>query len=278
MPALFVVMWSSGFIGAKYGLPYVEPFTFLLLRFAVVSVILALVALVAGAPWPESWGQFGHIAVAGLLVQGVYLGGIFAAIHLGVPAGVSAIIVSIQPLLTAAVAGPLLGEQIDARRWLGLALGFAGVVLVVARTLHLSGANLAGLALCVMSLVAITAGTLYQKRYCAALDLRSGSLIQFAASALLMLALSALFEQRHVEWTSQFIFALIWVSVVLSIGAISLLFTLIRRGAASQVASLFYLVPPVTALMAYVFFGETLGPLALLGMAIAAVGVALVNR
>jgi drug/metabolite transporter (DMT)-like permease len=282
MPTLFVLLWSTGFIGAKYGLPYAEPFTFLLLRFGLVALLLGAAALVVRAPWPGHWTQVGHIAVAGLLVQGVYLGGVFAAIHRGVPAGVSALIVGIQPILTAAVVGPLLGERVRPRQWLGLLLGFVGVVLVVTRGLRLQGGGqgggLAGLALCVAALLAITAGTLYQKRFCAGLDLRTGAFIQFAASAVLMAVLSGLFESGHIEWTGHFLFALAWLSLVLSLGAISLLFVLIRRGAASQVASLFYLVPPVTAVMAYVMFGETLGPAALAGMAVAAVGVALVNR
>lgn len=282
MPALFVLLWSTGFIGAKFGLPYAEPFTFLLLRFGVVIAILGAITLAVRAPWPANWAQVGHIAVAGLLVQGIYLGGVFAAIHLGVPAGVSALIVGIQPLLTAAVVGPFLGERVRARQWFGFVLGFIGVALVVTRTLHFDGAregaSLSGLALCGAALLGITAGTLYQKKYCAGLDLRTGALIQFGASALMMIPLSVLFEHQHIAWTRDFLFALLWLSLVLSVGAISLLFILIRRGAASRVASLFYLVPPVTAIMAYLIFGETLGPLALIGMAIAAFGVALVNR
>lgn len=277
-PAVFVVLWSSGYIGAKYGLPYAEPLTFLFLRFGLVVVVLAMASLVLRAPWPKSWAQVGHIAVAGLLVQGGLLGGVFEAIHLGVSAGLSAVIVSIQPLLTGVLVGPLLGEEVRPREWLGLVLGFIGVVLVVLRTLHFDKGNVAGLGLCLASLAAITGGIIYQKKYCAALDLRTGSLIQFTAATLMMLILSALFEHQHVEWTPHFIFALLWCSVVLSIGAMSILFILIRQGAASRVASLFYLVPPVTALMAYLIFGETLGPVALIGMTIAAGGVALVNR
>ena len=277
-PALFVVLWSTGFIGGKLGLPYAEPFTFLTLRFTLVAAILAALATVLRAPWPASWRQAGHIAVAGLLVQGVYLGGVFAAIHLGVSAGVSALIVSLQPILTAAVVGPLLGERIHMRQWLGLVFGFIGVILVVTRTFRFEGGGPAGLALCVAALLGITAGTLYQKKYCAALDLRTGACIQFAAAALLMAVLSLLFEHQRIEWTGDFILALVWLTLVLSFGAVSLLFIMIRRGTASRVASLFYLVPPVTAVMAYVIFGETLGPLALLGMAIAALGVALVIR
>jgi drug/metabolite transporter (DMT)-like permease len=285
LPALFVVLWSTGFIGAKYGLPYIEPFTFLLVRFIVVAALLALIAFAWRAPWPKHWTEIGHIAVAGLLVQGIYLGGVFASIHAGVPAGVSALIVSIQPLLTAAVVGPFLGERVSGRQWFGFALGFLGVALVVARTIDfahqgggLAGAGLVGFGFSAAALVGITIGTLYQKKYCAGLDLRTGSCIQFMASALFMALLATLFETRHIVWAPPLIFAFVWLVVVLSLGAISLLYVLIRRGAASRVVSLFYLVPPVTALMAYGAFGERLGPLALLGMALAVLGVALVNR
>lgn len=277
MPALFVVLWSSGFIGAKYGTPYAEPFTFLLLRFALAIVLLGAMALVTRAAWP-GWRQSGHLAVAGLLVQGVYLAGVYAGLRLGVPAGVSALIVCVQPVLTAALVGPFLGERVRPGQWLGFALGFAGVALVVSRTLDFGSAGLEGLAFNIAALLGITGGTLYQKKFCARFDLRTGSLIQYLAAALLIAILCLLFERWQVEWTPTFVFSLLWLVLVLSIGAMFLLFILIRRGAASRVASLFYLVPPVTALMAYGFLGERLGPLALLGMAIAALGVALVNR
>jgi drug/metabolite transporter (DMT)-like permease len=277
MPAVFVVLWSTGFIAAKLGLPHAEPFTFLLLRFTLVATVLAAIALLLGAPWPGSWRQAGHIALTGILVQGVYLGGVFAAIHLGISAGVSALIVGVQPILTATAVGPLLGEQVRPRQWLGLLFGFAGVVLVVAHALHFDGGGLAGLALCVAALLGITIGMVYQKKYCASLDLRTGASIQFAAAALMMAVLSVIFEHQRIEWTGDFIVGLLWLSLVLSVGAISLLSIMIRSTAASRVASLFYLVPPVTALMAYLAFGETLRPLAVLGMAIAAAGVALVN-
>jgi len=277
MPAVFVLLWGTGFIAAKLGLPHAEPFTFLLLRFALVAAILGAMAPLFGAPWRGSWRQAGHIALTGLLVQGTYLGGVFAAIHLGISAGVSALIVGVQPILTATVVGPLLGEPVRPRQWLGLLFGFAGVVLVVARALHFDGGGVAGLALCVAALLGITIGMVYQKKFCASLDLRTGTCIQFTAAAFMMAVLSFAFEDQRIEWTGAFIVGLLWLSLVLSVGAVSLLSIMIRRAAASRVASLFYLVPPVTALMAYFAFGETLRPLALLGMAIAAAGVALVN-
>jgi drug/metabolite transporter (DMT)-like permease len=278
MPAVFVLLWSTGFIGAKYGLPYAEPLTFLLIRLSLVAAVLTVVALVMRAPWPATWREGAHIAVAGLLVHGVYLGGVFTGIHHGLPAGVAALIVGLQPLLTAAGAGPLLGEKVTPKQWLGLILGLVGVLLVVAEKLSLSTDHLVGAGLCTAALIGITAGTLYQKRFCTGMDLRTGAIIQYTATSLGLLAIAPWFETMRVAWTPEFLFALGWLSFVLSVGAVFLLFQLIRRGAAARVASLFYLVPPVTAAIAFLMFGERLGLPALAGMAIAVAGVALVNR
>jgi drug/metabolite transporter (DMT)-like permease len=276
MPALFVLLWSTGFVSAKYGLPYAEPLTFLLLRFVLVVALMLPLALVMRAAWPDSARQWAHVAVAGALMQGGYLSGVFCSIHLGMSAGVSALIVGIQPILTAFASAPLFGERLHARQWSGLFLGFGGVLLVVMGRSALSGITPATLALSLLALVSITAGTLYQKRYCGAVDLRTGSVIQFSAAGLLVLPLALAFETMQVRWTGEFVFALGWLVLVLSIGAISVLYVLIRKGAATKVASFFYLVPPTTALMAYAMFGETLNGMAMLGMALAAIGVALV--
>ncbi|MBK1839065.1 DMT family transporter [Azospirillum sp. YIM B02556] len=278
MPGLFVLLWSTGFIGAKYGLPYVEPLTFLLLRLGLVAVVLALVALASRAPWPRDWATAGRIALAGLLVHGVYLSGIFIAIAHGLPAGVTALVVGIQPLLTAALSGPLLGERVTGRQWAGLLLGLAGVGLVVREKLAIDAAHLVPLGYALVALVGITLGTLYQKRHGGGMDLRSGTAIQYGATALALAVAAPLTETMQVQWTSEFVFALVWLCFVLSVGAIFLLFALIRRGAAAKVASLFYLTPPVTTLIAWILFGEKLGVVALAGMAVAVCGVALVNR
>lgn len=278
MPGLFVLLWSTGFIGAKYGLPYVEPLTFLLIRLGLVAVVLALVALASRAPWPKDWATAGRIALAGLLVHGVYLSGVFLAIAHGLPAGVTALIVGIQPLLTAALSGPLLGERVSGRQWVGLLLGLAGVGLVVREKLSVDAEHLIGIGYAMAALVGITLGTLYQKRHGGGMDLRSGTAIQYAATAVVLAAVAPLTETMQVQWTGEFIFALLWLCFVLSVGAIFLLFALIRRGAAAKVASLFYLTPPVTALIAWMLFGEKLGVAALAGMAVAVCGVALVNR
>jgi drug/metabolite transporter (DMT)-like permease len=276
MPGLFVLLWSTGFVSAKYGLPYAEPLTFLLLRFLLVVALVLPLALATRAAWPVDITQIGHVAVVGVLMQGGYLGGVFCSIHLGMSAGISALIVGVQPILTAFASAPLFGERLRARQWLGLILGFGGVLLVVLGRSALSGITPATLALSALALVSITAGTLYQKRYCGAVDLRTGSVIQFCAAGLVLLPLALAFETMRVRWTGEFMLTMAWLVLVLSIGAISLLYMLIREGAATKVASFFYLVPPTTALMAYAMFGETLSAAAMAGMALAAIGVALV--
>jgi drug/metabolite transporter (DMT)-like permease len=278
LPAFFVFLWSTGFIVAKFGLPYAPPLTFLSLRFAAVLAILLPVVLLLRAPWPR--GQVGHLAVAGLLMQGGYLAGVWCAIKLGMPAGLSALIVGMQPILTAAAA-PLVGETVRPRQWLGLLFGLAGVGLVVAAKIHLAGLSVASLLLSVMALLSITAGTLYQKRYCASFDLRTGTVIQFAASLCLMLPLAVWLEGLRpdfavIDWTPRFVGAWLWSVLALSIAAIFLLFALIRRRDATQVTSLLYLTPPTTALMAWLMFGEALSLLGLAGMGLAVVGVILV--
>ncbi|TFI59290.1 DMT family transporter [Sphingomonas parva] len=278
VPALFVLLWSTGFIGARLGLPHSGPLTFLSLRYGVALVLLALVALATRAPWPRRPAAIGHYAVAGLLVHGLYLGGVFVGISLGVEAGVSALIVGLQPLLTAALAGALLGERVSARQWLGLALGLAGVALVLAGKLGQGPGDALGSLACVAALLGITAGTLYQKRFCADMDLRTGGVVQFAAAGLATAPLALLGEGWAVDWTGEFVFALLWLVLVLSIGAVTLLYLLIRRGAAAEVASLFFLVPPCTALIAWPLFGETLGAAALAGMLLTAAGVAMASR
>ncbi|WP_340318068.1 DMT family transporter [Rhizorhabdus argentea] len=277
-PALFVVLWSTGFIGARLGLPHTGPLTFLSLRYALAAGLLMLVSLASRAPWPSRLTEAGHFAVAGLLVHGVYLGGVFLGISMGVEAGVSAVIVGLQPLLTAALAGVLLGERVTPRQWLGLALGMSGVTLVLAGKMGQAPGSLLGSIACVAALIGITVGTLYQKRFCAGMDLRTGSVVQFVAAGLATAPLAFWFEDMHVQWSAEFAFALLWLVLVLSLGAVSLLYVLIRRGAASKVVSLFFLVPPCTALIAWPLFGETLGLPALAGMAITAIGVALASR
>jgi drug/metabolite transporter (DMT)-like permease len=277
-PYLFVFLWSTGFIGAGWGLPDAEPLSFLLVRYLCVIVLMLAIALLYRAPWPKDPRQWGHIGVSGLLIHAVYLGGVFTAIKHGLPAGITALVVGMQPLLTAVGAGRLLGEPVSARQWAGLALGFIGLALVVAGKFGFQGDLGPMLVPAVAALLGITAGTLYQKRFCAGFDLRTGSVIQFAASALLTALAIVLFAEFQVTWTASFVFALGWLVLVLSIGAISLLNLLIHRGSAVNVASLFYLTPLSTALIAWGVFGETLPALSLVGMVLAVGGVYLVVR
>lgn len=277
-PAVFVLLWSTGFIGARLGLPYAEPLTFLLVRFACVCAVLLAAAIVLRSPWPASWRETRRIAYVGLMIHGLYLGGVFTAIKLGVPAAIAALIVGLQPVLTALAAGPYLGERLSMRGWLGLGLGLFGVVFVLADKLSFDGADLFGIACALVALLGITAGTLYQKRHGGGMNLITGSFLQFAAVGLAYLPVALVFESMRIDWTGDFIFALVWLTLVLSIGAISLFHLMIRRGAAAKVASLFYLTPAVTAVLAYLIFGDTLAPLAIAGMIIGAIGVFLVTR
>lgn len=276
-PALFVVLWSTGFVAAKAGLPYAEPMTFLALRFAIVCALMAPAAFLLRAAWPGPRAAI-HVAIVGVLMHGAYLGGVFASIHHGLPAGVSALIVGLQPVLTACVVAPLLGERVAGARWVGLALGFAGVVLVLYEKLAFEGVTLFAAGLSFLALLGITAGTIYQKRFCGAVDLRSGGLIQYLAAGVVVGVTALVFESRAIVWAAPFVAALSWSVLVLSIVSISLLYWLIRHGAAARIASLFFLVPPVTAVMTAVMFGEALHVTALAGIALVAVGVALAQR
>lgn len=274
MPAVFVLIWSSGFVVAKFGLPYTTPLWFLVLRFVVVIATLLMMLPFMRVTWPST-SQSGHIAIAGMLIQAGYLGGVWCAIDAGMPAGLAALIVGLQPVLTAFVA-PAIGERVSARQWAGFALGFAGVSLVVANKIAVIALPIASVAFAVTALLSITSGTLYQKRQCPSFDLRAGSLIQFTASLAIALPLALIFEHWSTRFTPEFIGALMWSALVLSIGGMSLLFPLLRRGEATRVTSLFYLTPPVTALMAWIAFGERFTSLAMAGMVAAVVGVALV--
>lgn len=277
-PALFVLLWSTGFVGAKFGLPYSEPVTFMWYRYTIVSLLLGAFVLAVRAPWPRRPLTYVHLAVSGLMLHGIYIGGVFIAIAHGMSSGIAALIVGVQPLLTATLVGPLLGERLNARQWVGFVVGFAGLVLTVWKTLDRGELPLFGLVSCLCALFAITFGTLYQKRHTAGVDGRVGPLVQFIAMAVAAGVVSRLFETGAVEWHPRFVFALAWLCLALSLGAIGILWVLIRRGAAARVASLFYLVPPVTAVEGYFLFGETLHPVQLAGIATTALGVALINR
>lgn len=278
MPVVLVVLWSTGFLGAKFGLPYAEPATFLAYRCTLVAAILVVVAALTRAPWPSSAKAYFHLIVVGLLIQAVNLGCVFFAIDMGVDASVSALINGLQPVLVAIIAVWVLGERTSAWQWVGFALGLGGVALVVWRKLELGVGTPLGMSLSVCALLGLSIGVIYQKKFCEEMDLRTGTAVQTAAAAAALWIVSAWLETGVINWTGEFIFALVWLTFALSLGAIILLLYLIRRGQAARVSSLFFLVPPVAAIFSYFLFNETFGPVALIGMIMAVIGVGVVNR
>ena len=276
VPALFVFLWATGFIGAKFGLPYAEPMTFLALRMGLAALLLLAFALATRAPWPPNTMAALHVTVAGLLVHGGYLGGVFEAIRHGMPSGMVSLIVGMQPVLTSVAAILVLKERLSLRQWAGLALGLVGLALVLGHRVSFSDLTWQSAVMAVFALLSISLGMVYQKRFYAAVDLRTGGVLQYLASGLCYAGLAWAFETRQVTWSPAFTLALGWSVLALSLGAVALLYRLIRDGEASRVSSLLYLVPPVTALIAFACFDETLTWPAMGGMAVVALGVALV--
>ncbi|MCC2113790.1 MAG: EamA family transporter [Hyphomicrobiales bacterium] len=279
IPAAFVLLWSTGYIGSRLGAPYAEPFTFLAIRFVAVISILAVVAVFRGMAWPNGRAA-AHSMVVGVLVHGGYLGGVFWAIDRGMPAGVAALIVGLQPIATALFAGRVLGETVTIRHWLGLGVGLAGIALVVAPKLEWTGTGITPttVAVVIFAMLSITLGTIYQKRFAVAAPFVTGIVTQYLGALIVVGLAAALSENFEITWSGEFIFALSWLVLVLSIGAISLLMLMIREGAVSKVATLLYLVPAATAVIAYFLFGETLSAVQLLGMAVTVLAVALAAK
>ena len=281
MPAVFVLIWSTGFVVARFGMPHAPPMSFLALRYACSLLAFGVWIVLARASWPRDGMQWVHLAVTGVLMHGGYLGGVWIAIKGGMGAGLVALIVGLQPLLTAlwlsAQQGQAAGHRVTRRQWLGLCLGLMGLLLVVGNKLHLGEASLLGLAFTVLALASITVGTLYQKRWLAACDVRTANSVQLLAALAVTLPL-ALMESESIDWHPHMMGALAWSVLVLTLGGSSLLYLLIQRGAATRVTSLMYLVPPCTAVLAWLLFDEALGLSVLAGLALTAVGVALVVR
>ena len=285
MPAVFVLIWSTGFIVARYGMPYAPPFTFLLWRYFFSILCFLPWIVLARVAWPKDCRQALHLAVTGVLMHAGYLGGVWAAVKAGMGSGLSSLIVGIQPVLTAiwlSTMGAGEGQhRVTRRQWLGLLLGFAGLVMVVSRKFtqgtpldHVTPENMGW---AVMALLAITSGTLYQKRFVQPCDVRTANTVQLMAAALVTIPLAAL-EPEGMQWNGQLMGAMAWSVLGLTLGGSSLLYLLIQRGAAATVASLMYLVPPTTALVAWALFDEQITAITLLGTAITAVGVSLVVR
>jgi drug/metabolite transporter (DMT)-like permease len=278
-PPLFVLIWATGFIVARLVAPHAEPLTFLFVRYLLAALVLAAVAVTVRAPWPTTLQGWRDGLVAGVLLHGLYLGGVFWSVKHGLPAGIAALIAGLQPLATGLLVGPLLGEKVSRLRWTGIAVGFLGALLVVAPKLGAAdGFDVFPVAICFGGMVAITLGTIWQKRTGGAVDMRTNAAVQYIGAAAITLPLALLTEELWLEPVQELWIGLAWAVFGLSIGAIGLLLFLIRRGAVAGVAALLYLVPPVSAVMAYGLFGETLSVLQMVGMGVAAAGVALASR
>jgi drug/metabolite transporter (DMT)-like permease len=280
-PLAFAVLWSSGFIVAKFAAPDADPFTFLTVRFAVTIVVLGLIVVASRAPWPRSAGEAGHSMAVGVLLHGGYLAGVWWAVAHGLPVGISALITAAQPLLTAVLAAPLLGERVTRRQRLGIGLGFVGIVLVLAP--RLAGVEFAALAALPMlanfgATVSVTLGTFYQKRFVAGADLRTGTLLQFIGALIVVTPLALVTEALRFDPTPTLLAALAWSVLAISLAAIALLLLLLRHGEIARVAALIYLVPPLTALEAFILFGERLSVVQIAGVALTAAGVWLATR
>ena len=288
MPWVFVLIWSTGFIVARYGMPHAPPMKFLAVRYALSILCFLPWIVVAGVKWPSDRRKALHLAVTGVLMHAGYLGGVWAAVKAGMGSGLSSLIVGIQPVLTAIWLTSVGGQHVSRRQWLGLLLGFAGLVLVVSRKFGAGGpgdqANWINLSFAVMALLAITVGTLYQKRFVLPCDVRSANTVQLAAALLVTLPL-ALMESESMQWRSadaalnaELVGAMAWSVLGLTLGGSSLLYMLIQRGAAASVTSLMYLVPPSTALIAWLLFAEPITAVTIAGTALTAFGVSLVVR
>ena len=282
-PAIFVLLWSTGWISARAAAPYADPFTFLLVRFVLAGLVLLAIIVASRAPWPTTRHAWAHSLVAGALINTFYLAAVWWAIAQGLPAGISAVVAALQPILTAMLAPALLGERISARQWLGIAVGFAGIILVLApRLAALSSVSLDGLggilAINALGMLSVTLGVFYQKRFVPSGDLRTMTFIQYLGATATVLPLALLFEPMRFEINLVSMATLAWSVLAISIGAVALFLALIREGAVSRAAALIYLVPPATALQAWLLFDESLSPIQWLGIAVTVGGVALAVR
>ena len=281
-PIIFVLVWSTGFIGAKYILPFAEPFVFLTIRYLFATLILVAVAKAIGESLRISWPQVKQSILVSVFLHVIYIGGVFYAIFIDIPAGITAVIISLQPILVSAVAIPLLNEKMSYKQIFGLLLGFIGVTFLLIPKLFegdLSiGFSAAGITACVLALLGTTAGYLIQKKGGADIPFLAGTAVQFAAATIIFAIAAVIFEPLKVDVTLEFILALAWIVIALSIGSIFLLYYLLRKGSASSVSSLYYLVPPLTAIQAYLFFGERINTIGLVGMALAALGTLIVTK
>lgn len=281
-PVLFVFLWSTGFVGAKYIVPYAEPFTFLTIRYFLAAFILFAIAYAFKQPLKLSKEQFKASFAVGILLHVIYIGGVFYAVSLGVSAGISAVIVSIQPVLVSLLAVPLLGERLRWVQVVGLFLGVAGIALLLLPKVfqgdYTASTSIVGIVICVIALLGTSGGYLVQKKLGGEIPFLSGTGAQYAISAIAFAVLSLSTEDQIIQWVPEFFFGLAWIVFMLSIASIVLLYGMLRTGSASKVSSLYYLVPPVAAIQAYFLFDEVIGLVGIIGMAFAGLGVVLVMR
>ena len=281
IPWVFVWIWSTGFIAAKYGLPYAEPFTLLSYRFVITLFFLLILIIYKKSPWPETRLDFFHLLIAGVLIHGVYLGGVFQALKWGMPAGLGAMVIGLQPIGMALVAGVLLKEEVSKKQWTGLIMGLVGLYLVLFDSLDLTeqiafdGFPIWAVFAVIISLFAISIGTIYQKRFCSNMNLYSGAWVQYFSASILCILIVLFFENGEVSWSRTFILAMTWQVLGLSIGAILLLMTMIKKDALASVGSYFYLVAPLVAIQEWFLFEETIGLSALAGVVLISFGVAI---
>ena len=277
-PGLFVLFWASGFPVTRFGLNYIEPFTLLAARSGLnVLVVVAILPFVR-VRWPRNWREVGRIAVAGFLLQFAYLGAMFVALGEGVSQGLAALVAGMQPLITAMLVGRWLGERVTAIQWAGFLLGFGGLAAVMWERINIGTGTPLGFAVIALPPFLITAGSLYQKRFCADMDLRAGMIIQHSVAATACFGAALLLETREVIWGWELSFTLVWLVVILSFVATNLYYFMLRRGEAARVSGLFYLTPPTAVVLGYLTYGETFGVIAILGFGVAAAGVALISR
>jgi len=283
IPWIFVWIWSTGFIAAKYGLPYAEPFTLLSYRFVFTLLLLFLIISYNKSPWPSSKSEFFHLMVVGALIHGAYLGGVFQALKWGIPAGLGAMIIGLQPLGMALIAVVMLKEQVSKKQWMGLIIGLVGLYLVLFDSMDLTqdlafdGFPIFAVFAVISSLVVISIGTIYQKRFCSNMDLISGTWVQYLSASFVCIFIALLFETGEVSWTRTFVLTMAWQVLALSIGAIFLLMTMIKHGAAASVGSYFYLVAPLVAIQAWFLFDETIGISAFVGVILISLAVAITS-
>ncbi len=282
-PALFVLLWSTGWIAAGYAAPHGEPLTFLAVRYTLAGIALLALCFLSGASWPKRPADWGHAIGSGVLLHGIYLGGVWWAIDVGVPTSLSGLIAALQPLLTAMTAPFVVGERLTRLQWLGIALGLAGLVIAIVPRLmglelHLVAAAAVPIAVNVVAMLGVTLGTIYQKRYLQAADLRSTAMLQYVGALAFTLPLALLFEDMRMHWNVELVVAMTWSVLGLSIGAVVLLLYVIRRGQVSRAASLIYLVPPTVAVQAWLLFGERPTMPMIVGTVVVVAGVYLTNR